>query len=257
MVVTHMALDGEDVAFEAPIDLGPDFTSSGTVMLGSHERLLCAGPPGHADEIASDPEFGLVNFEETFELHSGEFRIGWSELYDSGDGAEYWSYDSDGRLHPSLRWYAAWSGVNASLHYQTIGYDESDYLSGVASRLQWLEHPNGIEVRSIDGARVSFADAPRLVKSVPGFGVLDVEPVSPNVARRLPRWDGTKVKGGELFASRTQDHHSVVLVLVGSSAVTWVAPGPDWEKNEEEFLDTISEIVVTWGRQAGTSEAAG
>jgi hypothetical protein len=127
--MSHVAIDGSVVETTFPSGgLPPSFTSEAMASLGVADQLFCAGRLGHAAEVASEPDFGVVTFEQEYRHQGGRLRMGWGELPASGDGAEYLAYGADGRVYPVRRWFASWEGRAFSVHAQVMGHDQAGHL---------------------------------------------------------------------------------------------------------------------------------
>lgn len=58
----------------------------------------------------------------------------------------------------------------------------------------------------------------QLTKVVPRLGLLDVAPMHDRVRRQLPRWAGTKARGGDLYVDRSNRDQTVYTIANPSSA---------------------------------------
>ena len=97
-----------------------------------------------------------------------------------------------------------------------------------------------------DPAGTPFIDAPVIYKEVPDLGLLIVAPLTREKARALPRWSGTPVDGGELFAADLMTSR-MRFVLVSENAVTTIMPKHS-VFDETRSLAEINALGVAWAR---------
>jgi hypothetical protein len=90
-----------------------------------------------------------------------------------------------------------------------------------------------------------------LLKEIPEIGLLYVQQLTTDVARTLPKWPGSRVRGGELFVTGSGDGANcgtASFTLVGPNSVVVVMP--DAGASSEGVLLGLSDLAVDW--QAGS-----
>ena len=241
--VAHRDLRGHVVEFDLPEVSVPDkYTSPADVLIDEMTRGICAGPPDHSLVVAGDADMGRVSFEEEYAFQDGTLRIGWSFLLPEGDDPDYVSEDASGNKHPVRRWFASWEGAHSSFHSQLMGPAESDRLLGFLTRLRFLDTPLGLMMRMGDGGHPVYAGGPSIVKWIPDVGVVESSPLDAKHTRRPPSWEGTKVRGGELFHAQLSNDAGHYFVLVGRSTISWIIPNE--AVATDAVLDRVSEMIV-------------
>ncbi len=218
---THVAADGSIVSFDAPIDLGSVATSSVRYQDTSFIRELTTAPLAAVDSLP----FAI---EEGYSYAGGEVRIGHRTETD-----------------PSIRSHrleaaAIWRGTTHALLVIEVG-GSAESLLAVLETLELHEHPEGLAVE----APQLLPATTKLVKELPGIGLAEVSPLVPEVARSLPSWGGTEVRGGELYQDEARPG-APVLVLVGPTSATTLLLDGGTTESADTATDRSAELLITW-----------
>jgi len=88
-----------------------------------------------------------------------------------------------------------------------------------------------------------------LLKDIPEIGLLQSRQLTHDVARSLPRHNGSNVAGGELFvegegADGGSDCSSLTFWLAGNTAVTAVLPHP--RLASDKLIPHLVDLEVDW-----------
>lgn len=225
--VRHSALDGSIVSFAAATDLSLPMTAFGFVRPAGWEAAqpLNVFPPGKSERVLATvaeahPEVEYTRLGET-DLNGGVLRMAEVRrpVVTGGDRRFV---------------YAIWEGSTASITTSVRG--DSATMEDLFDRLEFHETSTGVVVDS----PVDESIRPlRCLKEV-GSTLLEVRPLSPQVARSLPRAPGYQVAHGEMFR-RTVMSRDVLLVT--PTAAVFAVP----LRSADEHVELISEMAVSWG----------
>jgi len=216
--VVHRALDGRRFRLAGSLDLGQPFTSVVEVRLGGRGYELTAGPLGLDEEIAS--AVGVPGLDEELSYRGGVLRIGRASRYDGGI-----------RLVENLL-VAAWQGRRYCLVTQLYRASSADALV-LMRGLGITEHEDGLSLAPGGGA--VFGGPASVIKRVPRFGLLELSPLTAELASRLPRWQGVATTAGELFRDDLGDG-SPYFVLAGRDTWATLVPLADTAVDEVAAL---------------------
>lgn len=206
--VSHQAVDGRRFRLGGPFDLGAPFTSTVEMTIAGRRQEFTAGPVGLADDVARAAGAGA--FDEELGYQGGTLLT-----------ARTRPYDPQIRLTED-RLIAAWRGRHYCVVTQLYGASTADLLA-VLRTLRIEEHADGLAIRPDPRAGSEFAGPATLVKQVPGLGLLELAPLTPQHAAQLPSWRGMTTPAGELFRDTLSDG-SAYFVL--ATADTWLTVLP-------------------------------
>jgi hypothetical protein len=234
--VKHLALDGSVVTIDTSdgLDLQRPASSIGVYSVDGIEREFTGSHRDFGRDVAAD--VGLV-LDEEYALQGGTFLAGsvtqvWPEIGDAGDPIT------------SLLRLGVWEGDQYSLHAHIYGGDGLDLID-LFNRFTIIETDLGIQLLPGSPGAGTSAREPSLLKDVPGVGLLDIIALTTREVRALPRWQGTRVRGGELFLSEV-DGRGRYYVLVGGSARTAVLPASDC--SHSTLAPALETLQVSWTR---------
>ncbi|MCP2335834.1 hypothetical protein [Actinomadura rupiterrae] len=226
--VIHRSLDGTRVRLRGDHDLGRPFTSVARVTAGARLHEISSGT--RADAAAWAEDVGVARFEEEFRVQGGRLRVGHAASTRDPD---------TGQRDTVLA--AVWEGRRFAAFTHLYGGRPADavaFLSG----LRLTEHDDGITVAP--AARgVALPEPAELVKEVPGFGLLEITPLTSETRRRLPGWRGAAVAGGELFQD-TVDGQGPYFLLALSRLLVTVLPEEDQVRSVPGRLSSLSVEAV-------------
>lgn len=122
------------------------------------------------------------------------------------------------------------------------------YNRSVPTLLEWLsslaitEEGHGVIALPV-GDRIKFDAPPELLLRIPDVGLLHTWQLTPETARRVPRWQGTDVAGGELFVA---DHGSgAYFLLVNETSVNRVIPDRD-PSLAPDLVEEVAALKILW-----------
>jgi hypothetical protein len=215
-----VAADGSTVTFAGGVDLGSVATSSVRYQDTGFVRELTTAPVAAADSLP-------FTVDEEYAYAGGQVRIGHRAETD-----------------PSIRSRrdeaaAVWRGAAHALVVIESG-GTTDGLLAVLDTLDLEERPEGLAV----GSDRLLAATTKLVKELPGIGLAEVAPLVPEVARTLPRWAGTDVRGGELYRDEARPGAPVLLLVGDTTATTLLLDGAG--ESADTATTMSAELTVTW-----------
>jgi hypothetical protein len=232
----HLALDGSVVRVQAAdsYEVGSAATSVGVYWVDGTPREFTSSYRDFGRDVAADLSLVL---QESYSMQGGTLLLGstnqrWLEVDDTGQ-----------RITSLLR-LGVWEGERYSIHAHLYGGQSTDLID-LFTRFTILEDEIGIQLRPRTPSAESHQREPMVLKEVPNIGLLDVMALTTQVARTLPRWMGTPVRGGELFTDQVPERGNYY-VLVSQSARTVVMPTSDC--NHEAVIAGLETLDVTWRR---------
>ena len=231
MQAKHLAIDGSTVTIDATA-FNPEFHASsvGIYTVNGHWQEFTASYRDFGAAVAADLNLSLT---ESYTLQEGRLRLGTTSVHfpDMGKGVR----------QTDLLHLAVWEGHRFSVHTHRYNGKAHDLID-VFDRFDVLEDAAGLHLQPRDPGQVKFAREPSLLREVPRVGVLQIRPMTPQVARTVPTWRGTVVAGGELFVGRRPGN--LHLVLVGNRSHTLIMrQGEDCGK---EDMSQIQRMSVDW-----------
>ncbi|WP_203911575.1 hypothetical protein [Rhizocola hellebori] len=224
--MSHQAVDGFRFRISGPFDLGEPFTSTVEMSIAGRRQEFTAGPASLADDVAR--AVGVEKFDEEFGYQGGALLT-----------ARTTSYDPQIRLTED-RLIAAWRGEHYCVVTQLYRASTADLLA-VLRTLRIQEHADGLAIRPDPGAGSAFAGPATLVKQVPGLGLLELAPLTPQHSAQLPSRRGMMTSAGELFRDTLSDG-SDYFVLV--TADTWLTVMPLGDTALEQLPTLVGQLSV-------------
>lgn len=215
--VTHRALDGTAVTLSGELDLSSDYTS--------HIRIDFTGV---LHELSSgDAKFGrdwtrligIGRMAEEFQAQGGRLRIGTATMTDRSLRGIPALCSVTEKL-PLVA--AVWEGQDHAVcahFYHAARKDAVQFFDALRIR----EHSDGISLTPKVERHATVAETASITKLIPGVGLLEISRLNRETARGLPKWRGTRLRGGELFRG-TQSDGSIYFMFVTQSAVATVVP---------------------------------
>jgi hypothetical protein len=243
--VTYTVMDGSSVQVTSSVALGPasTYVTAQLLQLGLSYVHLVAGPLGLPASLAASREIVEdMQFHEEYSLQGGRLRLGSGDQPVGPDGARYGEIGPDGHGRPSRVHMAVWYGEAFSLHAIRYG-GERQMLLAMFDQFRIVEQADGISCVPKDRSSTFFIEGPGVIINVPGFGILESVRLTRAVARNLPRYEGTRVAGGELFVNNLR-RPDMFFVLVGETSRTTLMPHHG--VSESNVLDGLANLAVAW-----------
>ena len=203
--VSHQAVDGGRFRLSGPFDFGTPFTSTVEMTIAGRRQEFTAGPVGLADDVAR--ALGVGAFEEELGYQGGTLLT-----------ARTRPYDPQIRLTED-RLIAAWRGNSYCIVTEMYGASTADVLAQLRT-LRLEEHADGLVIRPDQRAGSRFEAPATLVKEVPGLGLLELAPLTPERAAQLPSWGGLTTPAGELFRDQLSDGRDYVVLVTTDTWLT-------------------------------------
>ncbi|MFG2002982.1 hypothetical protein ACGFNU_27865 [Spirillospora sp. NPDC048911] len=202
--VTHRSLDGIRVRLSGLHDLSHPYTSVARIAAGDRLHEISSGTRADARAWAAD--LGVGAFGHEFKVQGGHLRIGRTRIT-----------DPDTRVADQVL-AAVWEGDRHAVFTHLYHGRPADAVAFFAG-LRLAEHDDGV-VAVPRGRRVRRPEPAELVKEVPGVGLLEITALTAATRRRLPKWRGAKVAGGELFRDDIDGQGPYFLLATRSLLVT-------------------------------------
>jgi hypothetical protein len=231
--ITRAALDGGLVTISVQGDLDRPWGTYVEYSLGGSIQQFGAGGIDFAATIARELSISL---DEQYSFQGGRLRIGSKSEYNPVTRQR------------ELTRIGVWEGWGFSLKAVLYNRSSKDMI-GLLERFTVTETPNGLV---IDPVRPALAElqrgqwAPRVAQNVPDLGLISIRERTPEREKRLPKWKGMTVSGGELFVDR-RGTAQMTFALAGETAVTRLYPN-SWEADVTDILDRFSEAKIDWLR---------
>lgn len=228
---THLrAADGSLVTFRSSTLLfGGESSFSVNYVDRGTIREIRTGARDYA--MASAQGIQGVEVVERFTLKGWPLRIGRALFID------------DDLEEPEHIVCGAWEADNGSVAVTIHTADEtpSSEIIGALDPFDLEDTKEGPVL--IDPGSLMQLDTTSAATVVPGFGLVAVERHTKDVARSLPRWRGTEVRGGELFAmdGGSDRRHRL---LIGESAVSTIMPADDIPG--DVLVRGLADLEVSW-----------
>lgn len=213
------AVNGDRVRVQHPgLNLSNAMTSFTTVQFD-----------GVAHSIISSPSTDGMNFANT----TAEFSVnGMTARIVQG-------MDDVGVGTTAIRYQAVLEADAGALWLQS--YDSADLAAAVLGAINPEATDLGILINPDDSCPI--VGSVTIIFEVKGLGILDIVPLTSDVAMQLPDWAGTEVEHGEMFAA-SMSRSVPYIIHVSKSARSYVLV------SENVDLDTAAglsaELDITW-----------
>lgn len=225
----YVALDGSvlELSMEG-FDLSSSpYTSQVEVIVGDLRTEFYGGTKDFGEQTALT--FG-VSLGERFTVNAYEVIAGSSE-----------QHDADGLFVGSLV-AASLLGMRYCVYVFAYGV-QVDTLIGWLGDLRIMEDDDGVTALPTS-ASIAYAQPASILHYIEGFGLIDVRVLSRPELRRLPKFSGSLVEGGELFVN--EDHHGDYYTFVTETAVARIYT----ERAPEQMPDVLYSLQTAhleWG----------
>ena len=224
---THVALDGSEVMISMEADLSRDPSSVWVFDVSGHQREFTVGNLELGQWAAR--EVSGVTLTESYGHQRGVLRIG-SRIVSNN------LYDGEDRV-----WVGVWEGKRSSLVAQLFNLKDSSEVVSLfdAFEIRELPRPCALALKPKD-ARVVADGLPIVAKQVPNVGLIEIERITNQMIRSMPKHSGTPVRGGELFFAESPAH----FLLLGQTTTTTVVPDPGTV--HDNVASRLETLTVSW-----------
>jgi len=226
----RVVADGSTVDLAGELDFSRPATSLVEVGFPGEMQQFGVGTIGFGEWSAR--EVGVVAFDQEYAYQGGRFRIGSAVITDDFTRVQ------------TLAHMGVWEGSNFSVKTQQLGGEPTALIS-LFEQIAIVERELGVELQpKLSGVEVKRTGSfvPRVLKLVPGLGIVTVRQLSEELVSGLPEWNGYPAAGGELFV--LGEGEGATLVLVGDSAFTSIVP--DASSLESAVLAGAMGLVAKW-----------
>jgi hypothetical protein len=222
----HRALTGDRVRIETEQQFSPvSYTSSATVVLGNRRMRFTGSPRRDLGDLAATNVAGLV-LDQEYDVLGQSIRTGHAFRQDLGEA------------HAMTLWTGSKSCIFGFLAGERITVESAlDVCSALS-----FDEVEGVPRLVNKEPSVWFEDR-TFASRLPDLGVVQTTPRTSEALAQLPPWQGTDVRGGELFSDQQADGRSV-FVLVGPAAHTTIVPAANSEN--DTVLRFLASVEVTW-----------
>ncbi len=231
MIAEHLSIDGSVVSIESEADLSTAVTATGWAIVPSIARAhpFRISPPGYVRIVEqavrksfSDIRIGKM---QEFSLRGGNLHVAEVEMPVATGGTRKLTV-------------GGWEGKMGCLS-TSVRDASTDRLVEMFDSLQFSEGSMGLR---IDSPVTPRPREPRVVKEVPGLGILSIRPAIASVLEMIPRSAGAAARHGELFrvAADRSD-----LIHVSRTAVTWIRTVDEDGSNERRTAAAV-DLHVEW-----------
>ncbi|MGH3731472.1 MAG: hypothetical protein ACRDTU_22420 [Micromonosporaceae bacterium] len=216
--VVHRALDGRRYQLSGPLDLSAPVTSVAELSISGRRYEFTAGGAGLGDDVI---EALGAEYDEELSYSGGALST-----------VRTRPYDPKIRLRED-RLTGVWRGRGFSFFCHMYHATSTD-LIGVLREVKIREYDDGLAITPYRPHE--FAGPATLAKEVPGLGLLEISPLTPQHTAQLPTWRGLSTQAGELFSDELSDG-SPYFLLAGAD--TWVTVLP----LHDTAVDQVPELV--------------
>jgi hypothetical protein len=233
----HRTLDGRRIVLTGDLDLSQRVTAVARIRSPRfYNEISSTGREGGVRW--STLLFGIEHISEEFSLSGGTLRIGHGQVRDTS--LDHLQPNASERLVANVM-VALWEGKSHSVFthfYDATSKDAIEFFDAFSM----AEDDDGVSVSPRADRRVEFAEEPILIKPVPPIGLFYVSGLTTRTARRLPRWQGTRLGSGELFRDETAGQP--YFVFVTSTAQVTIMPMTPERQQMEEALSHLEGMSV-------------
>lgn len=207
-LVDCVSLDGMAVTLSGvDVDLSGAFTSTAVFTRRGRQHQFSGGVRDFAETVAR--EVAGVALTEAYSVLGGEVLCG--STSEAVDG-----------LVMRTR-VGVWRGTETSLFTHLSGPSTTQELLDLFAAFSISDHSSGIQMSPRSGRGLRLDAPATVILYVPRVGVIESEPFTRRNAHRVPQYQGTPVRGGELFVSGRGSPREHFL-LVTDSAVATISP---------------------------------
>lgn len=223
----HRALSGGILAFDYA-DVSGSATTTIVVNVDGAQHEFTSG---HLElgRVFLD-NFGLDSYSEEFDFAGGLLRMAVRNRADS-------TYRSSADVVVAT-WQASKYSVTTFAYRRSV----TDVLK-MFQRLDLRETAFGATMHLKPGSRVSVARPAEVTKDIPGIGPIECLQLTRETAGRLPAWEGTRVRGGEIFKD-AHGNGAPYYVYVTDSVLGTLLPRPDF--SERNVLELLGGLRLDW-----------
>lgn len=244
-IVTCRAVDGgiaEIHTSEYPAEVYTTDAVARLDRLGGRRHRIAAGHLKFAEGTAYDVDVSIgMIFTEEYEFQGGRLRLGAGRATVGPDGVEYYETGPDGRPRLKLFRIAVWEGSSHSFYSHRYGGESSELVTAL-NEFRISDADEGLTCIPRSPA-TTFVRGPAVMRMFPSIGLFEVEALTSQSEKGIPRHEGTKVRGGQLYVDR-RGSSPVHFLLVGETAITRIFP--EDPHPDSDTVEKIEDLLVHW-----------
>jgi hypothetical protein len=225
---------GRRVRFAAErIDHSEPATSHVVLRIDGQDREITTGPLGTARAILHEVPV-IDRIDESYRMGDGTLYVGSRVEAAVGDRV----------LARTVA--GAWEGEAFSVYAFVSGPDvDNRAVVRLFGALRIIESDVGVHVDVRSGRGGAVVEEPSVTVEQPGLGLLEMTRMTWRKQRGLPRWQGTRARGGELFRDRLPDDVEY-LRLVNRTAYSTVLPSDGHRFTRTELTNVVNRLEIDY-----------
>jgi hypothetical protein len=225
---------GRRVRF-ASTTVSPDEPATSHVVLrvDGHDREITTGPLGTARAILHEVPL-ITHIDESYRMGDGTLYVG--SKVEAAAGDRVLARTAAG----------AWEGEAYSVYAFTSGPGvDNRSVVELFGALRIVETDHGVRVRVRAGHGGAIVEEPSVTVEQPDLGLLEMSQMTWRKQRGLPRWKGTKARGGEVFRDRLPNDVEY-LRLINQTAYSTVLPGDGRRFTNRELRNVVDRLEIDY-----------
>lgn len=208
-------------------------TSHVVLRVKGEDREITTGPVGTARGILHQVPL-IDRIDESYRMGDGTLYVG--NRVEAAAGGRVLARTVAG----------AWEGDAYSVYAFASGAGiDNRTIIDLFGALRIVETAAGVrvDVRNEHGGDV--VEEPTVTVEQPDLGLVEMSRMTWRRQRALPRWKGTRARGGELFRDRLADNVEY-LRLVNETAFSTVLPGDGRRFNRAELRNAVRHLEIDY-----------
>lgn len=225
---------GRRVRFSAAtVDHDEPATSHVVVRVDGQDREITTGPVGTARAILHQVPL-IERIDESYRLADGTLYVG--NRVEAAAGGRVLARTVAG----------AWEGEAFSVYAFAAGAGvDNRTIVELFSALLIVETAAGVRVGVRADRGGAVVEEPSVTVEQPDIGLLEMSRMTWRRQRGLPRWKGTRARGGEVFRDRL-DNDVEYLRLVNRTAYSTVLPGNGRRFTRAELGNVVNDLEIDY-----------
>ena len=208
-------------------------TSHVVLRIDGQDREITTGPLGTARAILHEVPV-IERIDESYRMGDGTLYVG--SRVEAAVGRRVLARTIAG----------AWEGEAYSVYAFVSGTDvDRRSVVRLFGALRIVETDEGVRVDVRQGRGGEVVEEPSVTVEQPDVGLLETTRMTWRKQRGLPRWKGTRARGGELFRDRLPDNVEY-LRLVNQTAYSPVLPGDGRRFTRTELATVVNRLEVDY-----------
>jgi hypothetical protein len=208
-------------------------TSHVVLRVDGADREITTGPIGTARAILHEVPL-IEHIDESYRMGDGTLYVG--SKVEAAVGKRVKARTAAG----------AWEGEAFSVYAFASGPDvDNRSIVELFGALRIIETDTGVSVRVRAGRGGAIVEEPTIAVEQPDLGLLEMSQMTWRKQRGLPRWRGTKARGGEVFRDRLANNVEY-LRLINQTAYSTVLPGNGRSFTNRELRNLVNQLEIDY-----------